>query len=97
MVLSPELIEHAKKEVDIKQYYEPSEKVIPQHLLYKDFTASTKWGNLPKIIFYILLMDAYGTPSLKDLKGDLGYAIKRNSVQDAQASVASKAPSTDEP
>ncbi len=55
MVLSPEVIEHAKKEVNIQQYFIQSDTCTPKHLLFKEFTEKTKNGKgLPKIIFYIL-------------------------------------------
>lgn len=73
MILSPELVEHAKKEVEISQYFEPAEIAIPKHLLFKEFTEKTKWKGLPKIIFYILMDELY--PVRKADNGDLGYLV----------------------
>ena len=79
MTLSPEVIEMAKKEVDIAKYYEPSEECTAQHILFKDFIAATKWKGLPKVIFYILLGDTYGQPVHKDHENNLGFKIKLKS------------------
>jgi len=76
MVLSPEVVDMAKKEVDISQYYEPSEECTAQHILFKEFIETSKWKNLPKIIFYILLGEVYGQPIHKDKDGNLGFKIK---------------------
>lgn len=76
MNLTPEIVEHAKKEVNITPYYEPSDECTAQHTLFKDFTDATKWKGLPKIIFYILLGDAYGQPHHKDANSNLGFKIK---------------------
>lgn len=76
MVLSPELIEHAKKEVDITQYFLQSETCIPKHLLFKEFTEGTKWKQLPKIIFYILMDELFASSIGKADNGDLGYFLK---------------------
>jgi hypothetical protein len=76
MALSPELIEYAKKEVHIVSFFEKSDEVTANHILYQQFIESSKWKGLPKIIFYILMSDVYGQPHLKDKKGLLGYALK---------------------
>lgn len=76
MNLTPEVIDMAKKEVSIDQYYEPDEKCTAQHILFKDFIEGTKWKGLPKVIFYILLGDTYGQPVHKDPNGYLGFKIK---------------------
>lgn len=76
MNLTPEVVDMAKKEVDIKQYYEPAEECTAQHILFNDFITATKWKGLPKVIFYILLGNAYEPPIDKDKDGYLGYKIK---------------------
>lgn len=76
MVLSPELIEHAKEEVNIQQYFIVSEVCIPKHLLYKEFTEKTKWKGLPKLIFYILMDDLYPNSISKAADGNLGYCLE---------------------
>ena len=76
MILSPEVVDMAKKEVAIEQYYEPAEECTAQHILFKDFITATKWKRLPKVIFYILLGNAYNPPIDKDKDGNLGYKIK---------------------
>ena len=76
MILTPELIAHAKKEVQIEQYLEPQDEVTAQHILFDDFVLKTKWKGLPKIIFYFLLNEIYKPPVLKDPKGYLGYPLK---------------------
>jgi len=65
-----------KKEVDIKQYFLPSETCIPKHLLFKEFTEGTKWERLPKIIFYILMDELSETSIGKAANGDLGYFLE---------------------
>jgi hypothetical protein len=76
MTLTPEVIEFAKKEVNLSAYYRKCDTVTAQHILFKNFTEGTKWGGLPKLIFYILLNDTFGMPRLKDANGDLGYGIE---------------------
>jgi hypothetical protein len=76
MVLTPELIEHAKKEVDITQYFQPSEVCTPKHELFKQFIEGTKWKGLPKIIFYILMDDLFPSSIKKAPCGDLGYSLQ---------------------
>ncbi len=71
MNLTPEVIEHAKKEVEIKQYFTPSEQATAKHTLYNEFIQKTKWKGLPKIIFYILMDDLF--PIKKASDGNLGY------------------------
>lgn len=73
MILSPELIEHAKKEVQIEQYFDPSETAIAKHIVFKEFTEITKWKSLPKIIFYILMDELYTVGKAPD--GNLGYKV----------------------
>lgn len=76
MTLSPEMIEHAKKEINIQQYFIRSEVCTPKHLLFKEFTEKTKWANLPKIIFYILMDELYPRSIAKAPNGDLGYLLE---------------------
>lgn len=76
MTLTPDVIEMAKKEVDLEKFYEPSEECTAQHILFKDFVEATKWKGLPKVIFYILLGEIYGQPIHKDKDGYLGFKIK---------------------
>jgi hypothetical protein len=76
MVLTAELIEHAKQDVDIKQYFLPSETCTPKHLLFKEFIEGTKWKGLPKVIFYIIMDDEYPQSIGKAVNGDLGYFLK---------------------
>jgi hypothetical protein len=81
MILTRELIEYAKKEVQISQILSKGEKVIAQHILYEQFIEKTKWKSLPKLIFYILLEEEFGAPYLKDSNGDLGYSLIFNNDQ----------------
>jgi hypothetical protein len=97
MILSPELIEFAKKEIQIGHHFKEGKKVIAQHTLHKMFTEATKWKHLPKIIFYILLQDHFGPPRLKDDAGNLGYQIMLNEEQKDKTSVASKDAQRTEP
>lgn len=76
MVLSPEIIEHAKKEVNLQQYFARSEKCTPKHLLFKEFIEKTKWKGLPKLIFYILMDELYPRSIAKAPNGDLGYLLE---------------------
>lgn len=76
MVLSPEVIELAKKEVNIQQYFARSEKCTPKHLLFKEFTEKTKWKGLPKLIFYILMDELYPNSIAKAPDGNLGYCLE---------------------
>jgi len=76
MQLTPELIDVVKKEVDLKSMYDQCEEVTAQHILHQQFLEKTRWKGMPKIIFYILLQDAFGQPYRKDEKGDLGFAIQ---------------------
>lgn len=80
LTLTPEVIEYAKKEVDIVQFYEASEICTAQDILYDDFIKNTKWKGLPKVIFYILLGEAYGQPFEKNANGLLGFKIKRREI-----------------
>ncbi len=73
MVLTPEVIEHAKKEVQIEQYFKTSETATAAHVLFNEFTEKTKWHRLPKIVFYILMDDLY--PKAKAADGNLGYLV----------------------
>jgi hypothetical protein len=74
--LSPQLIEMAKKEIEITQYYEPSEICTANHILFKEFIEKTKWKGVPKIIYYIVMNETYGQPEHKDENGNLGYKLK---------------------
>lgn len=76
MILSPELIEHAKNEVNIQQYFILSETCTPKHLLFKDFTEKTKWKGLPKLIFYILMDETFPKSIAKAPDGNLGYCLE---------------------
>lgn len=76
MILSPELIEYAKNEINIQQYFIMSEKCIPKHILFKEFTEKTKWKGVPKIIFYILMDDLYPKSIAKAPDGNLGYCLE---------------------
>ncbi len=79
MILTPEVIEHAKKEVDITQYFISAETATPKHLLFKEFTEKTKWKGLPKIIFYILMDQLYQIGKADN--GDLGYMASLKNVE----------------
>jgi len=76
MVLSPELIERAKSEMQIEQYFQPSDICIPKHELFKQFIEGTKWKGLPKIIFYILMDDIFASAISKAPCGNLGYSLE---------------------
>jgi hypothetical protein len=76
MLLTPEVIDMAKKEIPLTEYYNEVETVTAQHILFKLFIEGTLWKGVPKMIFYILLQDFFGPPHLKDKNGDLGYAIQ---------------------
>lgn len=71
MILTPELIEEAKKEIGIQQYFNIVDVATATHLLFKEFIEKTKWKGLPKIIFYILMDDLF--PIAKADDGNLGY------------------------
>ena len=73
MQLTPEVIEMAKKEVAIAQYYTAAQEATAKHLLFGQFTEKTKWKNLPKIIFYILMDELYEVKKAAD--GNLGYCV----------------------
>lgn len=75
MVLSPELIEHAKKEINIQQYFIRSATFTPKHLLFQKFIEGTKWKGLPKVIFYILMDELYPQSIGKAECGNLGYCL----------------------
>ncbi len=75
MVLSPELIEHAKKEINMQQYFIRSKEFTPKHLLFKKFIEGTKWKGLPKIIFYIIMDELYPRSIGKAKCGNLGYSL----------------------
>lgn len=75
MVLTPEVIEHAKKEINIQQYFIRSGKFTPKHLLFQKFIEGTKWKGLPKVIFYILMDDLYPRSIGKAECGNLGYSL----------------------
>lgn len=74
--LTPEVVAYAKEQVAIEQFYEQSDTVTAQHVLYNEFIEETKWKGLPKILFYILLNETFGFPNLKDADNNLGYALK---------------------
>lgn len=74
MTLTPEVVEYAKKEVGIEQFYEKAETATPKHILFKEFTEQTKWKGLPKVIYYILMDELF--PQAKAADGNLGYMAK---------------------
>jgi hypothetical protein len=76
--LSPEVIEMAKREVAIEQYFTLAEDATPKHILFKEFVEKSKWKGLPKIIFYILMDELY--PIKKASDGNLGYCVTFNST-----------------
>lgn len=76
MIITSEFVAYAKQEVDIKQYFSPSETCTPKHIVFKEFTEGTKWQHLPKIIFYILMDDTFGSAIGKAANGDLGYFVE---------------------
>jgi hypothetical protein len=75
MTITEELVEYAKKEVEIKQYFEPSDKCTASHVLFEQFLKGTKWGKFPKLLFYILMKEEYGLTVHKDENDDLGYKL----------------------
>jgi len=56
--------------------YEPAEIVTASHILYKDFIANTKWKSVPKVVYYIVMNNAYGEAFEKDAAGLLGRRLK---------------------
>lgn len=74
--LSPELISFARKEIEIKQYFETVEVCTANDILYKQFIESTKWKGLPKLIFYIVMDEEYGQCDGKNFEGNLGRFLK---------------------
>lgn len=74
--LTPEVVAFATKEVDIQQYYEPAEAATPKHLMYNDFIEKTKWKGLPKVLYYIIMDQAFFAQIAKAASGDLGYKLK---------------------
>ena len=76
MILTPELIEHAKKEINMQHYFVRSEVYTPKHLLFKKFIEGTKWKGLPKLIFYIIMDDLYPRSIGKAESGELGYCLE---------------------
>jgi hypothetical protein len=74
MVLTPEVIEHAKKEVAIEQYFQHADTPTAKHILFQEFIEKTKWKGLPKVVFYILMDSLY--PVDKAVDGNLGYKCK---------------------
>lgn len=76
MILSPELIKHAKNEVNIQQYFIQSETCTPKHLLFQQFIEHTKWKGLPKLIFYILMDETFPKSISKATDGNLGYCLE---------------------
>ena len=83
MQLTPEIIEMAKKEVAIAQYFTPSEEATAKHLLFKEFVTKTKWSGLPKVVFYLLMDDLY--PIKKASDGNLGYCVTFKTPTDESA------------
>lgn len=75
MNLTPEVIEMAEKELDVKSIYEPSEKVIANHVLFQNFIDKTQWKGLPKVIYYIVMDNAFGMAQEKDEDGFLGRKL----------------------
>jgi len=76
--LSPDVIEMAKRDVAIEQYYTPANDATPKHVLFKEFVDKTKWKGLPKIVYYILMDELY--PIKKAADGNLGYCVTFNVV-----------------
>lgn len=76
MILTPELIEHAKKEINIQQYFIRSKTFTAKHILFQKFVESTKWKGLPKVIFYILMDELYPRSIGKAECGNLGYCLE---------------------
>lgn len=74
--LTPEVIAYARKEVDLKSLLKPAEKVTANHILYQQFIEGTKWKGLPKVIFYIIIEQEFGSAMGKDEKGLLGYKLQ---------------------
>jgi hypothetical protein len=65
----------AKAMEALEKYFEPSEKVTAQHVLYNTFVK--EYGALiNKFSMYVMFQTAWGSPTGKDEKGDLGYHKK---------------------
>lgn len=75
MTITPEVIEMADRELQVKSLYEPSENVTASHILYEEFVAKTKWKRVPKIIYYIVMDNAFGQSFEKDNAGYLGRRL----------------------
>lgn len=75
MTLTPEVIEMAEKELDVKSLYEASENVTASHILFQYFIENTKWKGLPKFIYYIIMDNAFGQAFEKDENGLLGRRL----------------------
>lgn len=75
MTLSPEVIEMAEKELDVKSHYIPADEVTANHILYKLFIDGTKWKGVPKLIYYIVMDNTFGMSWEKDKDGFLGRRI----------------------
>ncbi len=90
MQLTTEVVEMAQKEVAIAQYYTAAEEATAKHLLYQEFVEKTKWKNLPKLIFYILMDKLYTVKKAPD--GNLGYCVTfKTSTDESTGAVSSNA------
>lgn len=72
----PVLMEHARKVINLDDYFEPSEVATSSKNLFRHFRESSEWTALPKVIFSNLMHEKYGTPDFQDEKKDLGYMLK---------------------
>lgn len=71
MTLTPEVIELIKEEINIQEYFVLAEVATAKHLLYEEFIQQTKWKQLTKLVFYILMDELF--PIAKATDGNLGY------------------------
>lgn len=58
-----------------KECFGASTTVRAQHLLFADYIDVIGGRPLPKIIFYVMMREAFGPPNGKDENGNLGYYL----------------------
>ena len=74
MIMSDKSIQKELQDL-LSNYFEPSETVTAQHILYENFVK--EHGRLiTKFQCYLTWHEAWGNPELKDEAGNLGYKMK---------------------
>jgi len=60
----------------LKECFKPATVARANDLLYADYMILIENRPLPKVIFYILMREAFGDPNGKDKDGSLGYRLR---------------------